>query len=309
MGFTPYLLASLGAVLVSYLATHRSRAAVTRSLSAVRASVFPFIILAAPSLVGLLLGFRKFAALGVSTGFKKSFPQGNLAETIGLVPGAFGAAAIWITLATVLGVQVVALGLLLMRHHSPARSDFLVGVTIFLVGAYVVLLGSPLPPYASFKLLAYGAPFLLLVVVGIFELLRSRWFTVGLATVLASMVMASTGVAVAKGIQHSPSAAELRGVEMATSGLPQTAVIRIDIDRPWEQTWAAYYLRGRRVSLGKPSYVFTAYGLRVPPRTYQHRLGQYVLRHGSGRDTLSSNPDVPLAKVPAPGHVQAEALR
>jgi hypothetical protein len=300
MGFTPYLLASLGAVLVSYLATHRSRDAVSRSLATVRATVIPFIILAAPSLVGLLLGFRKFAALGVSTGFKKSFPPGNLAESIGLVPGAFGAAAIWITVATLLGIQVVALGLLLIRHQPPARSDFLAGATIFLVGAYLVLLASPLPPYASFKLLAYGTPFLLLVVVGIFELLRSRWFTVGLATVLASTVMASTVVAVAKGVQHSPSASELRGVEMATSALPQTAVIRIDIERPWDQAWAAYFLRGRRVSLGKPSYVFTAYGLRVPPGTYQHRLGQYVLRHGSGRDTLLRNHNAGLAELPRP---------
>jgi hypothetical protein len=59
--------------------------------------------------------------------------------------------------------------------------------------------------------------------------------------------------------------------------LPRAAVVAVDVDDPWDQAWALYYLRDRRVSVERPSYLLTAQGPARAAAVYRRRPVDYVL--------------------------------
>ena len=63
-------------------------------------------------------------------------------------------------------------------------------------------------------------------------------------------------------------------------------MISVEVEDPWEQAWALYYLRGFRVSVEHPSYLLTAQGSSLDASAFRHRPVDLVLRERGGRLVL-----------------------
>ena len=158
--------------------TGRDRGDVAR-----RAGVFAgaAALLALPSLVALGSGLPEFVdAGGFSTAFKEHFPAGQPGEALGLVPRVWAIeedwpAAIrvtWLVAASLLAVVLLVGGMRAARRLG--RADFVLAGSALVLGGWVVLLLPAFAPYLSYKLLAYGAPFLVLLVLAPFAGRRTR---------------------------------------------------------------------------------------------------------------------------------------
>jgi hypothetical protein len=269
LGFAPFL----GALLVAVFAAYwwRNREALGRGALFLAAS----LVLAAPSLVALARGLPEFVdSGGFSTAFKEHFPHGQPAEALGLVPRVWaleeGWSGVlrtgWLVVASALGLVLLVSGVRLARRAP--RADFLLAGGALVLGGWLVLLLPRFAPYLSYKLLAYGAPFLALLVLTPLAHRRRPAVTAAAAVLLGASAVVAT-----------VSAREARRAPDVTVGrLPADAVVEIATDDPWEQAWAIYALRDVRISVERPTYLLTAQGREREAAAYRHRPVSHVLR-------------------------------
>ncbi len=147
------------------------------------------------------------------------------------------------------------------------------------MATYFVLLRGPFPPYMSYKLLAYGAPFFTLVVFSASWLTRPGRARTTAVVAIALLLLASSAVAVAAGASRSKSAGDLSGLRNVAPRLGQR-VVSVRLKNPWDQAWAMYYLRDVPLSVEEPTFVLIAVALRRPPEIYHHPGASYVLGEG-----------------------------
>ena len=295
LGFAPYLAGLLACtVVVGAAVCRRSGGDVGRVVRSAAGFGALFACLAAPSLDALLRGFPDFySSGGFSTDFKRSFPEGHLAEAVGLVPrvwsvkGSWPSIAEWgwLAAATVPAVGMLIAGLVAARRAGGRRAVFLVAGSVLAIAAYCVLLLPTFASYLSFKVLAYGAPFLVLLALtpAVVGSPRMRFFVAG---AFAALALPSAAVATVAAIDDSRTPGVLPTLASAAARVPPDDVIAVAIDDPWEQAWALYYLRERRVSVERPSYLLTAQGRARSAAVYRHRPVAYVLGSGARGDVV-----------------------
>jgi hypothetical protein len=93
LGFAPYLGALLACVVLVYAARELDVRGIATRLAAV---VGAFAVVAGPSLYALARGFSDFVSSGgFSTTFKRTFPNGEIAEALGLVPHVWALKESW----------------------------------------------------------------------------------------------------------------------------------------------------------------------------------------------------------------------
>lgn len=284
LGFAPYLLVLLAGVVLAYLTVRRDELArVGRAVVAFAAAA---VILSALSLAALGSGLPDFvSAGGFSTAFKESFPAGQLGEALGLAPHVWSvqedwpaAARLgWLVLAWAAALVVLVAGARALSRRA-SRADFLVAGAALTVGGYAVLLLPAFAPYLSFKILSYGAPFLVLLAL---VPLRHRPGWLALAAALLVVPAAAVAIILAERRSSEPLAAGLD-----TSTIPKHATVSVDVDDPWEQAWTLYYLRDHRLSVERPSYLLTEQGANLDAADFRHRPVQFVVRDAGGRIVL-----------------------
>jgi hypothetical protein len=292
MAFAPYLAASVVVVFLGFALPHW-REEWRRAGTALLTFVGAFVLLASASIVGFVLGIGRFVDNNVNTGFKKGFPEGLPAEALGFVPRVWGASPIWVLVATAIAASLLFEAYRQLRRKRPPRADFLLsGLVLLGVGYVLALLLSNVPPYVSYKLLSYGTVLLVLSAVAPLALLRGRRTRLALGLTLATLTVASSTVAIARGIDGSRSSAEFSGLSAAASKLPTGAVVSVELDSPWEQSWAIYALRGHRLSIVRPEFILTEVGLARDGSYYRHQHTTFVLaaKRGAGRALWRSGP-------------------
>jgi hypothetical protein len=266
LGFAPYLGVLVATALVTAALVHRA-------VPWRRAGVFAGVLLVvgAPSLWALAEGLPDFISGGeFSTAFKRNFPSGQLAEGVGLVPhvwaakGSWPAVLEWGWLAVATFVALAALAVGVVRLRSERRWELLGAGAALTIGGYFVLLLPPFANYLSFKVLSYGVPFLvLLVLTG----LRSG----PTQAAFASVVAVSAAVATLAAIHDDRVAPTL------AASLPADALVSVEVSDPWVQAWALYTLRDVRVSVEEPAYLITEQGVDVPPEAYRRGPATHVV--------------------------------
>jgi hypothetical protein len=280
MAFAPYFAAMLAVVIGSYLVTHNSleRRRAVRPLLCYVGFLLAFGVV---SIYALFRGLPQFLALGVNTSFKDQFPDGNVPEALGFFPRLFGADFNWGVVAACAALPLFIVPLVRLLRSSATRIDFVFGSALCVMAAYAFLLATKaFPPYASFKLLAYGTPFLVLVIFGAEWLRkRTRVRTLGIAS-LVLLLGTSTLLAVFVGSRDSESARDLAGLANVAPELG-AGVVSVRIVNPWRQAWATYYLRDVPLSVETPSLVLVGVSMRRSPGIYRHPGAAYVLREGS----------------------------
>jgi hypothetical protein len=281
LGFAPYLAGLFGVVLLAYGWSLRwNLRPVLRRLAAFAAW---FAVLGAPSLVAVGAGFGDFLASGgFSTDFKERFPHGQVAEALGLVPRLWAreagwpsaASVAWLAAASAVGAALLLAGIRALRRSDVPRADLLVAGLVVSVGGYFVFLLPAFSPYLSYKVLAYGAPFLVLLALTPLAYGRGRLRLVA-ALAVAALALPSATVATVRAVDDSRTPGPLTA--LPASRLPSKAVLAIAIADPWEQAWALYYLRAHRLSVERPSFVLTGEGWHHDSATYRHRPVEYVV--------------------------------
>jgi hypothetical protein len=283
MAFAPYLAASLGFVFLGYFVRRRDRQVVAAG------SIFAaaFLLFAAPSIFEFARGVGRFVENNVNTPFKESFPFGFPPEVLGLVPRIWGSPVAWILLATLLSLPLVLLGTEVVRRLRPPRGEMLLSGLVLLLVGYILALALPnVPSYVSFKLLSYGAAFLILLIFAPLAVLRSRVVKVILGSCLASLTIASAAVAVVRGSDDSKTADAFSGLATAANALPAGASVSVELTGAWNQSWAIYALRDHPVSVPKPEYILTRVGLARPASYYRHGPTTHVLTRDAVGDVI-----------------------
>jgi hypothetical protein len=281
LGFSPYFVGLLGVVVAGYALARRGD--LVRIGRRLVGFIVAFGALGAPSIAAVLLGIHDFYASGsFSTKQKREFADGQIAEALGLVPrlwarqdGWSRAVTIaWLAVASVAAAVLLLYGYRALRRAGLPRADFLaagVGVTLVL---YCVFLLPSFASYLSFKVLAYGAPFLLLLVV-LPAALGRPWGALALAAAVGLLIMPSTAVATAIAVDKTKTPGELSA--LARVSLPRDATVSVALDDPWQQAWAVYYLRAHRISVEHASFVLTGEGRHRDPALFRHRPVNYVV--------------------------------
>ena len=142
-------------------------------------------------------------------------------------------------------------------------------------GGYFVLLLPAFAPYLSFKVLSYGAPFLVLLAL---VPLAHRRAWLALAAALLVVPAAAVAIVLAERRSSTPLAAELD-----TASIPAGARVSVEVDDPWEQAWTLYYLRDHPLSVERPSYLLTEQGSALDAADFRHRPVQFVVRERNGK--------------------------
>ena len=267
LGFAPYLGLLLALVTAAVLLRERDRGEVAR-----RAGLFvgATALLALPSLVALGHGLPEFVdAGGFSTAFKEHFPAGQPGEALGLVPRVWAIeenwpSAIrvaWLVAASLLAVVLLAGGVGAARRLG--RADFVLGGSALVLTGWLVLLLPAFAPYLSYKLLSYGAPFLVLLVLAPFAGPRTRR-SVAAAAAGGVLLVASAVVATIAPVDAR------RTLELA-GDVPPEATVSFTTDDAWAEAWTSYRLRDARLSVETPTYLLTEQGRKREAAAYRHR--------------------------------------
>ena len=266
LGFAPFLIGLFVAVAAAYVLSTAPWRTTYRHVARPAVGFLAFLaVLGASSLVGLAQGLPQFLTRQLEAS-GRFIGYGTFSNPLGLFPvyplqahvlAGWNSLAgpIWLVLANVLAVTLFVVAVRRLRRVRPPGNDFLLGGALLVFGGFFVAVFSAANPYLSFKLLAYGTPLLVLLV---FSPLTagSRPRGVGvLAAVALALASAAAASATELGysVARSRSSADLSGVTKAASRLPQKAVITVRLERVWDQAWAAYYLRDRRLSVARPS--------------------------------------------------------
>ena len=261
LGFAPFLAALLATVAVACLWRSDDRRGVAR-----RTAVFAgaAAVLGAPSLVALVRGLPGFIDSGAfSTQFKEGFAGGQPGEAFGLVPHVWAIEDGWpdpLRIGWLIAASALTAGLLAAGARRSRPSGFVLAGTALVAAGYALLLLPRFAPYLSYKLLAYGAPFLvLLALTPLAE--RAGRAVRGAAAAAAVLLVASSAVANVAAGRDARAAPRLE----AFGGLPADAIVSVSTDDPWRQAWEIYDLRDPSVSVEHPTYLLTEQGV-------EHRL-------------------------------------
>jgi hypothetical protein len=296
LGFAPFLAALLATVVLGCA----WRAGVVRTVAR-RAAGFLVVavLLAAPSLVALARGLPGFVdSGGFSTTFKKEFSGGQPAEALGLMPHIWAVEdgwpgwlrLVWLAVASVLAAGLLATGVRLARTARGA--DFVLGGTALVAGGYALLLLPRFAPYLSYKLLAYGAPFLVLL--ALTPLAQRGGRAPRTATAIAGVLLVGSSV-VATVAAGRAARMPTRIADAATlRALPPDAIVTVSTDDPWRQAWELYDLRNIRVSVERPSFLLTKQGVERR-LAYRHRPVTYAIAY---------TPTGAASVVPAAAHAR-----
>jgi hypothetical protein len=278
LGFAPFLAALLATVVLACAWRAGDVHTVAR-----RAGGFLVVavLLAAPSLVALARGLPGFIdSGGFSTTFKKEFSGGQPAEALGIVPHIWAVEdgwpgwvrLVWLAVASVLAAGLLVIGVRLARAARSA--DFVLAGTALVVGGYALLLLPRFAPYLSYKLLAYGAPFLVLLALA--PLAHRGGRATRAATALAGVLLVGSSVVATVAAGRAARTPTRLADAAALSALPPDAVVTVSTDDPWRQAWELYDLRNIRVSVERPTFLLTKQG--VERRLfYRHRPVSYAV--------------------------------
>jgi hypothetical protein len=195
--------------------------------------------------------------------------MGQPGDALGLVPRVWAIeedcpAAIrvtWHVDASLLAVVLLAGGVRAARRLG--RADFVLAGSALVLGGWLVLLLPAFAPYLSYKLLSYGAPFLVLFVLAPFAGRRGR-ATAAAAAVGGVLLVASAVVATVAPV-------DARRTLEFDGAVPGGATISFTTDDPWEEAWAIYRLRDARLSVETPTYLLTEQGRKREAAAYRHR--------------------------------------
>ena len=146
-----------------------------------------------------------------------------------------------------------------------------------------------------YKVLAYGAPFLVLLALSPLVYGGNRLAVAGtlaaVALVVPSAIVATT---TARDDERTTELLE----PLSEASVPVGDVISVPFADPWDQAWAFYYLRDHRLSVEQPSFILTGEGQRrdpaVPPSAGAVRRRALARRHGrasSAPEMRSGSPD------------------
>ena len=257
LGFAPFLAALLATVAVACIWRSDDRRGAAR-----RAGLFAGAagVLAAPSLVALVRGLPGFIdSGGFSTAFKEGFAGGQPGEALGLVPHVWAIENGWadpLRIGWLIAASALTAGLLVAGARRSRPSGFVLAGTALVAAGYALLLLPRFAPYLSYKLLAYGAPFLvLLALTPLAE--RAGWAVRGAAAAAVVLLVASGAVATVAAGRDARAAPR----HAAIGGLPADAIVTVSTDDPWRQAWAIYDLRELRVSVERPTFLLTGQGV------------------------------------------------
>jgi hypothetical protein len=278
LGFAPFLAALLAAVVVARAWQARDPRTVAR-----RAAVFvpPAVVLAAPSLFALARGLPGYIdSGGFSTTFKEEFAGGQPAEALGLVPHIWALEdgwpdwlrLVWLAVASALAAGLLVAGAL--RGRAVRSAAFVLAGTGLVVVGYALLLLPRFAPYLSYKVLAYGAPFLVLLALTPLAHWSGRATRAATATAGVLLVGSSVVATVAAGRAARTPARLADGLLLST--LPADAVVTVSTADPWRQAWELYDLRNLRVSVERPTYLLTKQGVERQV-VYRHRPASYAI--------------------------------
>jgi hypothetical protein len=270
LGFAPFLVALLAAVVLAYALRSGHPRTVARRAGFFGAAA---AVLAAPSIVAVARGLPEYVGGGgFSTAFKEHFPAGQPGEALGLVPRVWALEEswpVWLRLTWLTAATLVAAALLVAgvrRARRERGDDFLLAGGALVLGGYLCLLLPAFSPYLSYKLLSYGAPFLVLLALSPLAQ-RSGPPLRALAAAGAVLLVASGAVATVQAERSARTPARLVDLR----ALPANAVVAVSTDDPWQQAWELYDLRDVRVSVERPTYLLTAQGREVSPSVYRRR--------------------------------------
>jgi hypothetical protein len=181
---------------------------------------------------------------------------------------------VWLAVASLLAAGLLVAGVRLARANR--SGDFVLAGTALVVGGYALLLLPRFAPYLSYKLLAYGAPFLALL--ALTPLARQAGRATRAATALAGVLLVGSSVvatvAAARVARTPPRLADAA----ALSDLPAGAVVTVSTDDPWRQAWELYDLRSVRVSVERPTFLLTKQGVERQ-LAYRHRPVSYAIAY------------------------------
>ena len=172
-----------------------------------------------------------------------------------------GLRAGWLVAASLLAVVLLAGGVRAVRRLG--RADFVLAGSALVLGGWLVLLLPAFAPYLSYKLLSYGAPFLVLLVLAPFAGRATRR-SIGAAAAGAVLLVASAVVA-------TVAPADARTPPELAADVPSDATVSVTTDDAWEEAWTIYRLRGTRLSVETPTYLLTEQGRKREAAAYRHR--------------------------------------
>jgi hypothetical protein len=173
------------------------------------------------------------------------------------------------------------------------------GCVLALAG-YAVLLLPRFSSYLSFKILAYGAPFLVLLAVGAVAHISRRARLVAYA-VMAVFLVPSATVATVRAVWDARTRGSVAGVEAVAAELPRDAIVSVALDDAWEQGWAIYYLRDQPLSIDEASYLLTGQGIARPRAAYRHGPVSYRFGRLPGGDAVWRDGELALVRTTAAG--------
>jgi hypothetical protein len=295
LGFAPFLAALLATVAAACIRQAGDRRLVARRAGAFLAAA---VVLAVPSLVALARGLPGFIGSGgFSTRFKEEFAAGQPGEALGLVPHVWAvedAWPDWLRLLWLVVASVLAATLLVAGARRSRGAGFVLAGTALVAAGYALLLLPRFAPYLSYKLLAYGVPFLVLL--ALTPLAERAGRAIGATAAAAGVLLvASTAVATVAAERDARTPPRLADV----AALPADAVVTVSTADPWRQAWELYDLRELRVSVERPTFLLTKQGV-------ERRL---VYRREPVSHAIVYTPSGAATVVPAPAATRAaEAL-
>jgi hypothetical protein len=213
----------------------------------------------------------------------------GLTNTLGLIAhGHKTPGSGWTVFALVLSLPLLIAGAMQVRHIRNPSSYVLVAAAASLLGLLAVLAIANVSPYASLKLMAYGAPIFTLLALSAFQsggndanpgrkvktghtanlrhIVRVLFVTAAVTTFAGVSL-----VTVALGVMGNRPATVVDGIVAATvENVPRSETIRIDVTNVWRQEWLVYFLRDRRLSVSRPSAYLT--GFSVPEGSTRRRF-------------------------------------
>ncbi len=229
-----------------------------------------------PSLLAIVKGADRFWSRQSGILDWERFARGLPSEAIGLSPRLSDLAIVPSGL-RIAGL-VVAIPVLLHGTRSlVAARDSGSALVLVLAGMTVVanaLFQLPaVSPYMSLKVVAYGAPALVLVAIAP---LRGRRLPTPALTIAGQLGLVTTAAVLVSGV-NTQNAQPLERVVDLADRLPHGSAVSIDITSPWDQMWSIYYLRDRPLEVLHPTTFLTGLGFRRPDTYYRKASASYVL--------------------------------
>ena len=219
----------------------------------------------------------------LSTPHKEAFPHGQIAEALGLVPRLWALEAgwpsagtiLWLVAGSLLAAALLGAGAIAARRQRIPRGDFLAAGAGLTLGGYAFFLLPVFTPYLTYKVLAYGAPFLVLLALSPLALRRRQarrrgHRRRGRASWCRPRSWRRPRRATTSGRRSGSRRCPRRGCRPARWCRSRSRI-------RGTRRGPLYYLRDHRLSVERPSFILTGEGKARDPAQYRHRPIDYVL--------------------------------